>query len=136
MNIDEIEPIGKVTFPDQSYFQNANDLNQYLAKQFQHTVTTIQQYNENDIKEADSENNQAVNLDEANKLVTKMNQQLEESKIETKFELYKKNNMIMIKLVDKKTKQVICEIPSSKVLNMLNKNWTTDQAGLMVDKKG
>ena len=136
MNIDEIEPIAKVTFPDQSYFQNANDLNQYLAKQFQHTVTTIQQYNENDAKEVDSGNNQSVNLNEANKLVTKMNQQLEQSKIETKFELYKKTNMIMIKLVDKKTKQVICEIPSSKVLNMLNKNWTADQAGLMIDKKG
>ena len=44
-----------------------------------------------------------------------------------------KTNRVTIKIVDKKTKEVIKEFPPEKTLDMIAKVW--EMAGLMVDEK-
>lgn len=75
------------------------------------------------------------------------NPQAEESKIkkaieeinkkannsEAIFGIHSGTNRVMIKIVDKETKEVIKELPPEKTLDMISKIW--EVAGLMVDEK-
>ena len=49
------------------------------------------------------------------------------------FGIHEKTNHVTIKIVDKKTKEVIKEFPPEKTLDMIAKVW--EMAGLMVDEK-
>lgn len=50
-----------------------------------------------------------------------------------KFEVHKATNTIMVKVIDDKTQQVIREIPSEKVLDMVASIWKL--VGILMDKK-
>jgi len=52
---------------------------------------------------------------------------------EAVFGIHEKTNRITIKIIDKKTKEVIKEFPPEKTLDMIAKVW--EMAGLMVDEK-
>ena len=52
---------------------------------------------------------------------------------EAVFGIHEKTNRVTIKIVDKKTKEVIKEFPPEKTLDMIAKGW--EMAGLMVDEK-
>ena len=52
---------------------------------------------------------------------------------EAVFGIHEKTNRVTIKIVDKKTKEVIKEFPPEKTLDMIAKVW--EMAGLMVDEK-
>ena len=52
---------------------------------------------------------------------------------EAVFGIHEKTNRVTIKIVDKKTKDVIKEVPAEKTLDMIAKAW--ELAGLMVDEK-
>lgn len=52
---------------------------------------------------------------------------------EAKFGVHEATNRVMIKLVDKDTKEVIKEIPPEKTLDMIAK--CLEQAGVLVDEK-
>ena len=52
---------------------------------------------------------------------------------EAVFGIHDKTNRITIKIIDKKTKEVIKEFPPEKTLDMIAKVW--EMAGLMVDEK-
>ena len=52
---------------------------------------------------------------------------------ECQFYIHEKTNQIMIKIVDKSTKEIIKEIPSEKILDMVAK--MCDLAGVFVDEK-
>lgn len=63
-------------------------------------------------------------LDEINKKATES---------EAVFGIHEKTNRVTIKIVDKKTKDVIKELPPEKTLDLIAKAW--ELAGLMVDEK-
>ncbi len=53
--------------------------------------------------------------------------------VTSEFGIHEKTNRITIKIVDKKTKEVIKELPPEKMLDMIAKIWET--SGLIVDEK-
>ncbi len=52
---------------------------------------------------------------------------------EAVFGIHEKTNRITIKIVDKKTKEVIREFPPEETLDMIAKAW--ELAGILVDEK-
>ncbi len=81
--------------------------------------------------ESRQENPQA-SMDQLKKAVEKINgAQMENS--EAVFGFHDETNRVTIKIVDKKTKEVIKELPPEKTLDMIAKVW--ELAGLMVDEK-
>ena len=65
------------------------------------------------------------------KAVENINKNLHDA--EAIFGIHEKTNRVTIKIVDKKTKEVIKELPAEKTLDMIAKAW--ELAGLMVDEK-
>lgn len=55
--------------------------------------------------------------------------------VQTEFEygVHEKTKQIMVKVLDKETKEVIREIPSEKILDMVAKMW--ELSGMFVDEK-
>ena len=53
---------------------------------------------------------------------------------EAVFGVHESTNRVTIKIVDKKTKEVLKEYPPEKTLDMIAKVW--ELAGLLVDEKG
>ena len=51
----------------------------------------------------------------------------------TQFGIHEKTNRITVKIIDKKTKEVVKELPPEKTLDMIAKVW--EYAGLIVDDK-
>lgn len=74
---------------------------------------------------------QAVESEKIRKAIEKMNAQLPNS--EAKFGIHEQTNRVMIKLVDKETKELIKEIPPEKTLDMIAK--CMEIAGVLVDEK-
>ena len=64
------------------------------------------------------------------KAVENINKNLHDA--EAIFGIHEKTNRVTIKIVDKKTKEVIKELPAEKTLDMIAKAW--ELAGLMVDE--
>lgn len=58
---------------------------------------------------------------------------IEVGKTECQFSIHEKTNQIMIKIVDQETREVLKEIPSEKILDMVAK--MCDLAGVFVDEK-
>ena len=58
---------------------------------------------------------------------------IEKGNTECQFSIHEKTNQIMIKIVDQTTKQVIKEIPSEQILDMIAK--MCDLVGVFVDEK-
>lgn len=63
--------------------------------------------------------------------VEQINKKMQNS--EALFGIHEKTNRVMIKIVDKETKEVIKELPPEKTLDMIAKAW--EMAGLLVDEK-
>ncbi len=70
-------------------------------------------------------------LDQIRKAVDDLNKKMSNS--EAIFGIHEKTNRVTIKIVDKKSKEVIKELPAEKTLDMIAKVW--EIAGLMVDEK-
>ena len=67
------------------------------------------------------------------KAVDDINKRAVVDQSEAVFGIHDKTNRITIKIIDKKTKEVIKEFPPEKTLDMIAKVW--EMAGLMVDEK-
>ncbi len=67
------------------------------------------------------------------KAVDDINKRAVDDQSEAVFGIHDKTNRITIKIIDKKTKEVIKEFPPEKTLDMIAKVW--EMAGLMVDEK-
>ena len=67
------------------------------------------------------------------KAVDDINKRAVYDQSEAVFGIHEKTNRITIKIIDKKTKEVIKEFPPEKTLDMIAKVW--EMAGLMVDEK-
>jgi flagellar protein FlaG len=69
--------------------------------------------------------------DQIKKAVEKLNKSMSHS--EAIFGIHDATNRVMIKIVDKETKEVIKELPPEKTLDMISKVW--ELAGILVDEK-
>ena len=67
------------------------------------------------------------------KAVDDINKRAVDDQSEAVFGIHDKTNRITIKIIDKKTREVIKEFPPEKTLDMIAKVW--EMAGLMVDEK-
>ena len=74
---------------------------------------------------------QQPSLDKIRKAVDDLNKKMANS--EAIFGIHEKTNRVTIKIVDKKSKEVIKELPAEKTLDMIAKVW--EMAGIMVDEK-
>jgi len=75
--------------------------------------------------------NKQPNMDSIKKAVEDLNKKMQNS--EALYGIHEGTNRVTIKIVDKKTKEVIKELPPEKTLDMIAKVW--EMAGLMVDEK-
>ncbi len=88
-------------------------------------------------KDAGGNPRQALNSQQAaseplKKAVAEMNRKIN-SKEEAIFGVHEDTNRIMIKIVDKDTKEIVKEFPPEKTLDMIAKVW--EIAGILVDEK-
>lgn len=67
------------------------------------------------------------------KAVEEINKSAMNDQAEAIFGIHEKTHRVTIKIVDKKTKEVIKEYPPEKTLDMIAKVW--EMAGIMVDEK-
>ena len=105
-------------------------LNNELKKEINNTQVR-------DIKEVTSKihNNKEDNQQESDKF----NQEKESQKVkpyranELEFSIHKGTNRIMIKVINKETKEVVKEIPEEKILDMVAQMY--EDSGICIDKK-
>lgn len=83
---------------------------------------------ENSSKEETTDGNQ----EQINKMLQEMNKKLNKN-TECIFDFHKKTNRVMVKIVDRDTKEVLREIPPEKILDMIAKIW--ECAGIIIDEK-
>lgn len=76
---------------------------------------------------------QQINNDQLKKAIAEMNRKINNSNEEAVFGVHEDTNRIMIKIMDKDTKEVIKEFPPEKTLDMIARIW--EMAGILVDEK-
>lgn len=94
-------------------------------------------------KEKNADNNSSAQRKELNpsqaateqlkKAIAEMNQKISNTNEEAVFGVHEDTNRIMIKIIDKDTKEIIKEFPPEKTLDMIAKVW--EVAGILVDEK-
>lgn len=67
------------------------------------------------------------------KMIAEMNRKINNSNEEAVFGVHEKTNRIMIKILNKDTKEVIKEFPPEKTLDMIASIW--EMAGILVDER-
>lgn len=96
----------------------------------------------NQQQSADANQPQQVNTKQAQqqqqseqlkKAIAEMNRRINNSNEEAVFGVHEDTNRIMIKIMDKETKEVIKEFPPEKTLDMIARIW--EMAGILVDEK-
>ena len=90
----------------------------------------VREASDNDGNIVIREEGQASN-EQIRQSVEKINKNMSNS--EAIFGVHEATNRVMIKIVDKDTKEVIKEFPPEKTLDMIAKVW--EMAGIMVDEK-
>ena len=90
----------------------------------------VREASDNDGKIVIREEGQASN-EQIRQSVEKINKNM--SNREAIFGVHEATNRVMIKIVDKDTKEVIKEFPPEKTLDMIAKVW--EMAGILVDEK-
>ena len=71
--------------------------------------------------------------DQLRKMIEEMNKKINNSNEIAMFGIHEDTNRIMIKIMDKDTKEVIKEFPPEKTLDMIAKLW--EMAGILVDER-
>lgn len=71
--------------------------------------------------------------DRLRKMIEEMNRKINNSNEVAMFGIHEDTNRIMIKIMDKDTKEVIKEFPPEKTLDMIAKIW--EMAGILVDER-
>lgn len=80
-----------------------------------------------------SQAQQQQQSEQLKKAIAEMNKKINNSNEEAVFGVHEDTNRIMIKIMDKDTKEVIKEFPPEKTLDMIAKIW--EMAGILVDEK-
>ena len=107
------------------------------------SVTQIQAQNNSDESEGNGsfqqqqQQTQAMNTqaasDQLKKAIAEMNEKINNMNQEAVFGIHEKTNRVMIKILDKETKEIIKEFPPEKTLDMIASIW--EMAGILVDEK-
>lgn len=84
-------------------------------------------------QQANANQAQQQKSDQLKKAIAEMNRRINNSNEEAVFGVHEDTNRIMIKIMDKETKEVIKEFPPEKTLDMIAKIW--EMAGILVDEK-
>ena len=78
-----------------------------------------------------SQGQEQTNMEQIKKALEKLNKSMDHA--EAVYGIHEGTNRVMIKIIDKDTKEVIRELPPEKTLNMFAKVW--ELAGLLVDER-
>ncbi|MEG0307378.1 MAG: flagellar protein FlaG [Clostridium sp.] len=71
--------------------------------------------------------------EDVDKAVDKINKVIEDEGVYAEYSVHDKFNQIMIKIIDKDTKEVVLELPSKKIIDMVAK--MCEMVGVLIDKK-
>lgn len=85
----------------------------------------------NSAAQQEPEQEQANNTEQIRKAVERLNKNLAHS--EAVYGIHEGTNRVMIKIVDRNTREVIKELPPEKTLDMIAKVW--ELAGILVDER-
>lgn len=85
----------------------------------------------NSTAQQEPEQEQANNTEQIRKAVERLNKNLAHS--EAVYGIHEGTNRVMIKIVDRNTREVIKELPPEKTLDMIAKVW--ELAGILVDER-
>lgn len=99
------------------------------------TTLVVKNASEADGQEEQNENlmeQQAQSQENIKKMVEEFNKKMGNS--EAVFGIHEGTNRIMIKIVDKESKEVLKEFPPEKTLDMITMVW--EMAGILIDEKG
>ena len=77
--------------------------------------------------------NSQTTPDQLKKMLEEMNRKINNSNEVAMFGIHEDTNRVMIKIMDKDTKEVIKEFPPEKTLDMIAKLW--EMAGILVDER-
>ena len=118
----------------QSKIDSANTaiVSEQIAKDNRKLATNNTNADGNDAAGQQNPNQQGQNA-QIKKAVDDINKSGIGNDSEAIFGIHDKTNRVTIKIVDKKTKEVIREYPPEKTLDMIAKVW--EMAGIMVDEK-
>lgn len=94
------------------------------------TVTTADGAS-SDGSTSDKQENKEPSPEQMKKAVEDLNKRMNRTSCE--FSVHEATNRIMIKIVDKETKEVVKEVPPEKTLDLIEKAW--EMAGILVDEK-
>lgn len=81
----------------------------------------------------DNSQDQPVSAEEIAKAIQEVNKTLALHNTRLEFSIHEKTKGIIVKVMDEKTGEVIREVPSKKVLDMVAMTW--EELGLIVDEK-
>ncbi|MFL0197090.1 flagellar protein FlaG [Clostridium sp. WILCCON 0269] len=97
--------------------------------------STIAENSNVDTKAVNKQSNGEKNIkpEDAKKAVDKLNKLMEDTPTHLEYEIHGKFNDVIVKVIDDKTKEVVKEIPSKKIVDMVDK--LCELAGLFMDKK-
>ena len=120
------QPVGntEVTAPEQSVVHDSTTVRVASAEK-----SDFQGNSQNNSDSAAKE--YQANAEQIKKAVEKLNKNMSHS--EAVFGIHDGTNRVLIKIIDKETKEVIKELPPEKTLDMIVKAW--ELAGLLVDEK-
>lgn len=122
VNVDETTAaVTKSQAEDEKSSENGGSGQQQAAQNTQKNAQNTQQAQ------------QKVVRDQLKKAIAEMNKKINNSNEEAVFGVHEETNRVMIKIVDKDTKEVIKEFPPEKTLDMIAKVW--EVAGILVDEK-
>lgn len=111
---------------------NTAIVSEQIAKDNRKLATNNTNADGNDAAGQQNSNQQGQNA-QIKKAVDDINKSVIGNDSEAIFGIHDKTNRVTIKIVDKKTKEVIREYPPEKTLDMIAKVW--EMAGIMVDEK-
>ena len=102
------------------------------AEQVDKTTSIVENAKEKGQADSSEQNkDQQPSNEQIRKAVEKLNRNMSNS--EAVFGIHEDTNRVMIKIVDKNTKEVIKELPPEKTLDMIAKVW--ELAGILIDER-
>lgn len=112
---------------------DGNTANNVVVPKVDSSTIAVSRNQESDNKQGyeGQEQNSQSSREAMKKAVENINKNLSNS--EAIFGIHDSTNRVVIKIVDKNTKEVIKELPPEKTLDMIAKVW--ELAGIMVDEK-
>ena len=132
-NTQQVKPAAKQTV------ENTDVTTQELNNVYDATTVKVaeaerkdgQQNSQSNSENGPAREQQQATTEQIKKAVENLNKNMSHS--EAVFGIHEATNRVMIKIVDKESKEVIKELPPEKTLDMIAKAW--ERAGLLVDAR-